>query len=215
MAEPIADMDNKPTDINDLVLFLAGTTVHPLLQNYLWQFYGYKKRPKSGAFFNRMFPKKYALENFITKEVLTMSLIDVLNGIKKSEVSVDTKLLISLGLIDQILSTTKQLFSTDSFMDNLFVTHESFLKCDKSKLYEPIIIKAKDTLDEKHFAKFMVGTINLFATGNTKDYLIKSDYLKDTINKSPIFSDVKLKLKEPEILNKYGSKILERILNKD
>lgn len=212
---PVLDMDNEPTDINNLVSLLAGAAVHPLLQNDLWQLYGYEKRPKKGALFNKLFPKKYELENFILKEVLTMSLIDVLNGIKKSEVSLDTRLLISIGVIDQLLSAAQQLYSPDSFMDNLFVTYASFLKCDKSKLYEPSIIKAKNALDMKNFAKFMVGTIQLLAAGHTNDYLLKSDYFKDKINKSAIFSEAKLKLKMPEVYKKYGKMVLEKILNTD
>lgn len=206
-------MEDKPTDINDLVLFLAGTAMQPLLKDDLWQCYGYRKRPKKGAIFNKMFPKKYELENFISKEVLTMSLIDVLNGIKKSKVSSDTKLLISIGVIDQFLSTTQHLFSPDSFMDNLFVSYASYLKSDKSRLHEPIIVKSKDVLVKKDFAKFMVGTIKLLAMEHADDYLLRSDYFRDVIDKSPKPSEVKLKIEMPEMYKKYGNMILEKILN--
>lgn len=206
-------MNDKQTDINDLVQFLAGTAMQPLLKDDLWQCYGYAKRPKSGAILAKMFPKKYELENFITKEVLTMSVIDVLNGIKKSNVSLDTKLLISIGIIDQFISVTQHLFSPESFMDNLFDSYALYLKCDKSKLHEPIIIKSKSILDKKDFAKFMVGTIKLLAMEHTDDYLLKSDYFKDAIDKSPILEEVKLKVTMPEIYKKYGNMILNKILN--
>lgn len=74
-------MGKKSTDINDLVVFLAGTAMKPLLNDEIWQNYGYKKRPRKGNIWNRVFPKKFELENLITKEVLTMGLIDVLTGI--------------------------------------------------------------------------------------------------------------------------------------
>jgi len=206
-------MEEKTTDVNNLVLFLAGTAMRPLLQDDLWQCYGYANRPKSGAILSKMFPKKFELENFISKEVLTMSIIDVLNGIKKSKASSDTKLLISIGVIDQFISTTKHLFSPESFMDNLFVSYDSYLKCDKSKLHEPIIIKSKSVLDKKDFAKFIVGTIKLLAMEHADDYLLKSDYFRDTIDKSTKLSEVKLKVEMPEMYKKYGNMISDKILN--
>lgn len=207
-------MEHKIVDINELVIFLAGTAMQPLLKDDLWQCYGYGKRPKTGNILNKMFPKKYELENFISKEVLTMSLIDVLNGIKKSKVSSDTKLLISIGVIDQFLSTTQHLFTPDSFMDNLFTSYTSFLKCDKSKLHEPIILKAKDILDKKDFAKFMVGTIKLLAMEHADDYLLKSDYFRDAIDKSSLLAETKLKIEMPEeMYKKYGALLSKKILN--
>jgi len=203
----------KYTDINDLTLFLAGTAMKPLLRDDLWQCYGYKKRPKVGLIFSKMFPKKYELENFITREVLTMSFIDLFNGIKKSKVSSDTKLLISIGVLDHFFSTTKHLFTPDIFMDNLFATYNSYLQGSPSKLHEPIIIKAKDVLGKKDFAKFMVGTIQLLTAEQVDDYLLKSDYLKDVIDESSIRAETKLNIEMPkETYEKYGSLISEKIL---
>lgn len=156
----------------------------PLLSDEIWQCYGYKKRPIKGAIWTKLFPKKFALDNFISREVLTMGLIDVLNGIKKSDVPDETKLLIAVGVVDQFLSTTKNMFRTEDFMQNLFSAYASYLKSDKSKLHEPIILKSKDVLDKKDFAKFMVGTIKLLAIEHANDFLLKSDYIKDVIEKS-------------------------------
>jgi len=71
-------MEHKTTDINDLVEYLASTAMRPLLDDEVWRAYGYKKRPKSGNILHKLFPDKFELEDFITKEVLTMGLIDVL-----------------------------------------------------------------------------------------------------------------------------------------
>jgi hypothetical protein len=87
-------MENKISDINDLVLFLTATAMKPLLNDEVWQCYGYRKRPKHGNIWNRIFPKMFELENFISKEILIMGLIDILNGIKKSREESDTKLLL-------------------------------------------------------------------------------------------------------------------------
>ena len=65
-------MENKITDINNLTLFLAVAGMKPLLNDEVWQCYGYKKRPKKGNIWNKIFPKMFELENFISKEILTM-----------------------------------------------------------------------------------------------------------------------------------------------
>jgi hypothetical protein len=205
-------MENKIIDINDLVLLLVATAVKPLLDDEIWQCYGYKKRPKHGNIWNKIFPKMFELESFVSKELITMGLIDTLNGIKKSTDTLDTKLLISIGVIDQFLSITKHMLPTDMFMENLFTSYSSYLKSRKSKIYEPIILKSKNILNKKNFAKFMVGTIKLLAINHTDDFLLKSDYIKDIIEKSS--KENKLKISMPsQIHEKYISLIREKILN--
>ena len=205
------NMENKIADINDLVLQLAVMAMKPVLNDEVWQCYGYKKKPKHGSMWDKIFPKMFALDNFISKEILTMGLIDVLNGIKKSEETPDTKLIISIGVVDQFLSTTKNMFPSDSFMENLFFTYASHLKSEKSKIHEPVILKAKDILDKKDFAKFMVGTIRLLAMEHTDDFLLKSDYIKSYIEKSS--KENKLNISMPdEIYKKYLPLIEEKIL---
>lgn len=204
--------ENKITDINDLVLFLASIAMKPLLRDDIWQCYGYNKRPVKGDIWNKMFPKKFELDNFITREILTMGLIDVISGIKKSKEATETKLLISIGVIDQFLTTTKHLFPTDLFMENLFSAYASFLKSDKSTLHEQFIIKAKGVLGKKDFAKFMVGTIRLLAVEQANNYLLNSDSIANTVNNSA--KENKLKISMPEELwRKYGALLSEKILN--
>jgi hypothetical protein len=100
-------------------------------------------------------------------------------------------------------------------MDNLFDSYASYLKCNKSKLYEPIIIKSKNVLDKKDFAKFMVGTIKLLAMEHADYYLLESAYFEDLIDNSQILEELKLKVAIPEVYQKYGNKILDKILNKN
>jgi len=141
-----------------------------------------------------------------------MGLIDILNGIKKSREESDTKLLLSIGVIDQFLSTTKHMFPSDLFMENLFSAYASYLKSEKSKIHEPVILKAKDVLNKKDFAKFMVGTIKLLAIEHADDYLLKSDYIKSVIEKSA--KENKLKISIPdEIYKKYAPLIEDKILD--
>lgn len=206
-------MEKKLTDINDLVLFLAGTAMRLLLTDEIWQNFGYKKRPRKGNIWSKLFPKKFELENLITKEILTMSLIDTLNGIKKSIKSIDTKLLISIGVIDKFLSATKHLFDPHSFMENLFSTYSSFITCEKSKLHEPFILKARNVLNKKHFAKFLVGTTALLGTPPyTDNFLIKSDYIKEVVDNSSTENKLKIDMSE-EMYKEYGYLVSEKILN--
>lgn len=205
-------MENRITDINDLVLNLTVLAMRPVLNDEIWQCYGYRKKPKHGSIWDKIFPKMFALENFISKEVLTMGLIDVLNGVKKSTETPDTKLLISVGVIDQFLTTTKHMFPIDSFMENLFSTYASHLKSEKSKIHEPVILKAKDILDKKDFAKFMVGTIKLLAIEHANDFLLKSDYIKGVIEKSGKVNKLKISMSD-EMYKKYVPLIEAKILN--
>ena len=205
-------MVNKITDINNLVSSLAVIAMKPLLSNEIWQCYGYEKQPKHGNILDKIFPKMFNLENFISREILTMGLIDVLNGIKKSTETPDTKLVISVGVIDEFLSTTKHIFPADLFMDNLFSSYTSYLKSEKSKIHEPVILKAKDILDKKDFAKFMVGTIKLLTIKQTDDFLLKSDYIKDVIEKSSKENRLDISMSD-QMYRKYLPLIEEKILN--
>jgi hypothetical protein len=209
-------MENKITDINNLVLFLATTGMRPLLNDEIWRYYGYKKRPKKGDIWNKLFPKMFELENFIAKEILIIGLIDLLNGIKKSKETYDTKLLISIGVIDQFLSATKHLLSADLFMEDLFSAYASYLKSNKSNLHKPIILKAKDVLNKKDFAKFMVGTIKLFTELFTIEcagnFLLKSNYVEEIIEKSSKEHKLKISMSK-KMYRKYVPLLEEKILN--
>lgn len=205
-------MENKIANINDLVQFLAVIAMRPLLNDEIWQCYGYQRRPRHGKIWDRISPKIFELENYITKEVLTMGFIDVLRGIKESTVAADTKLLISIGVLDRFLSVSQHLFSPDSFMENLASTYDSFLKCNKSNLHEPIILKAKDILDKKDFVKFMVGTIKLLGTQHVDGYFLNYDYIKNTIRNSSAESDLRVSMSK-DAWRKYGALLSEKILN--
>lgn len=203
---------SKQIDINDLVEYLAATAMRPLLDDEVWRAYGYNKRPKSGSVWHKMFPDKFELEDFITKEVLTMGLIDTLNGVKKSKLSFDEKLLVSLGVLDQFISTTKHMFGPDSFIDNLMTSYASYVKNDKSKVHEPVILKSKDVLNKKNFTKFMVGTITLLGISpHEGDYFLKSSVLKDTIDNTTFENKLKISMPE-EMYKRYTELLSSQIL---
>lgn len=203
----------KTTDINELANSLAVMAMTPLLDNNLWQCYGYSKRPKHGSVFEKLFPDKFELENYITKEVLTMGLIDVFNGIKKSSKTPEDKIFMSMGLIDIFLFTTKHLYSYDSFLEHLFEAYDDYLKSDKDKLHISSLLKAREVLDKKNSAKYLVGTTMIFSHDtHTEDFLVNSERVKELIDDTSL--DGKLKISMPkEILDKYVHLISTKILN--
>lgn len=205
-------MENKIADINDLVWFLAVTAMRPLQDDELWRCYGYKKWPKHGKIWEKIVPKMFVLENFISKEILTMGVIDVLNGVKKSTEVPDTKSLISIGVVDQFLSTTKDMFSSDLFMEHLFSTYASCLKTEKSEIPVPIMSRAVDILDKKDFPRFVFGTIKWLGIEHADDFLLKSDYIKGVIEKSSKENKLKISMSD-ETYKKYVPLIEEKILN--
>lgn len=201
------------TKLNDLVLYLSAMAMKPVLDNELWKVYGYSKRPKSGSVFHKMFPDKFELEDYITKDVLTMGLIDILNAIKKSSKSSEEQLLIAFGVVDQFTETTKHMFPSDDFIDYLLSSYSSYVEGDKAKIHEPWIIKSKDKLNKKNFAKYMVGTITLLGTEtHNGDFFLDTSILKNTINNSVIDEKLKVSLSEDKH-KKYIDLLSSHIFN--
>jgi len=97
------------------------------------------------------------------------------------------------------------------FMQNLFSSYESYLKNEKSKIHEPVILKAKDVLAKKDFAKFMVGTIKLLAIEHADDFLLRSSHIKDVIEKSDKENKLKISMSK-EVYKKYTPLIEKNIL---
>ncbi len=97
-------------------------------------------------------------------------------------------------------------------MENLFSAYAAYLKSEKSKIHEPVILKAKDVLDKKDFAKFMVGTIKLFTAEHVADFLLKSDYIKNVVEKSSKENKLRISISD-EMCKKYVPLIEEKILN--
>jgi hypothetical protein len=203
-------MRKKFTDINDLVVYLAALTAQSVLSNDIWKCYGYNKRPKHGAILHKLFPNRFNLENHIIKSVLIMSLIDIFNGIKKSDIEYETKLLISIGIIDNLNAVIQPIVKFDTFLDTLLLTYKAASICEKHKLYEPILSDSQSHLDKKDFARFMVGTINLLGSEVVNDFIINSDTIKTIINQSS--SDKELILNMPTIAQEHYLSLLTRFV---
>ncbi len=206
-------MKKKFKDINDLVSYLAVSAMSLLLSDEMWQLFGYKKCPKRGSKWSELFPKKFQLEDLITEEILTMVLIDTLCGIKKSSVSYDTKLLISIGVIDRFISTMGHKFEGHSLMKNLFNTYASFLQSEKSKLHIPIITKGKEILSAKDFSKFLVGITYLVGTPQfLGSYLLNTEDIVEAINNSSTTNRLSMDLSK-EFYQEYAELVAHKILD--
>lgn len=205
---------NEDKDINELVDILTAIALKPAIEDQIWQNFGFKKRPRKGHVWHRMFPKKFELDNFITREIITMGLIDTFNGIKKANLSLEAKIVISTGLIDRILPTISHLFDAQVFIDNLISTYHLCSSREKSILHEPFILKSKDILCKKDFAKFMVGAITLLGTPPfTGDLLISSEYIKDIVENVVIEKQLIIEMNE-DLFQEYATILSEEIFDK-
>jgi hypothetical protein len=198
-------------DINELVLHITARGTGPLMLDEVWRCYGFKRKPSYKKLLTRIFRKSCELENYIIKEVLIMGLVDIINGIRKSRESRATKLLISLGVIDQFISMTKHIITPDHLLESLLYTYESYLVTDKQNLRSLIVYQARNKLRKQDFVKFMEGTDKLLALKSNGDFLVKSDQIKEVIENS--YKDKKLDISmSVEEYEKYSSFIKEKIL---
>ncbi len=196
-------------DINKLVLHLVEESFRPLLEDKIWSFYGFGKKPLSHGIVRRIFFKKCRLESFIIREVLIMVLVDIINGIKKSRESFVTKQLIMLGIIDRYLLITKNLFSQEQLLENLLYVYENYLLTEKKNLHSLIVYKAGYNLNKGDFAKFLKGTEKLLSLMPNGDFLLSSDYIKKIIESSRKEKKLNLTL-SPEEYERISSLIKER-----
>lgn len=193
-------MEETIEDINDIVLLLAIWGIEPILRDEIWQSYGYKKRPRKGHIWSKLFPKRFELDYWIKKEILTMGTIDVLNGIKNSNLSYDKKVLIGVGVIDQILAKTEHMLNKETFLQNVVSRFKSCSVCERSKFYEPFILEADEMSSQRAFARFLVGTITLLGTPPfTGELLMSREQITHIIERSTIKGKFRALLPEDKI----------------
>lgn len=181
--------------INKLVDELTYFAVQPLMDDNVWRYYAYKKRPKHGSLRKKLFPKSFELENFIIKQLLIMGVIDIICGIKQSNIPNETKLSLTVGVIDRIKSVSIALISLEVFMDSLT---SSFIKQTNNKKSDPYILEAQHILKKEDFARFLVGTIALFPE-NMDDYFLDSNIIKTRIEKSNCNGKLNVSLNNKEL----------------
>jgi hypothetical protein len=204
-------MSDEITDINVLVAYITKAAIAPIFDDEIWQCYGYKKRPKYGSVLVKFFPKLFRLKEFISKQILIMGIIDVINAINKSSKDIDTKTSISVGVIDKIIFSGQDFFDLYSFLDNDFLpNYKLYQEKTKIEFSHHIILAAKQVLSKNEVAKVICGTAILLDTRLGKDLLIKSDFIKKIVNASKGYNPFNVSLymmSNHTILKNYVTKI--------
>ena len=200
-------------DINDLVISLEIAAASPLFDDEMWMAYGYRKRPKRGGLVRSLLPND-KLEDIVEEELLTMGFIDVFCSINESTVPTETKLLLSLGVIDVFLANaSKRFLNRCSFVENLFDAWDIYVKRDRSEMPEPFAgshaIKAKNHLSSQAWARYLLCTMTLLRAGEDK-LLLNSVYIKEIIENASFENTVNFSLSDG-VIREYRALLAKRL----
>ena len=128
-----------------------------------WQSFGYNKRPKIRKLIKKRFPSKYELENYITKELMTIGIIDIISIMNKEDYSQEFKLLITIGILDRLLTSLEDLLKPYTFIKDIKTAYDDFFNDNMDKhSHEVFILRAKNRLSKTNFARLLVGAIQFF-----------------------------------------------------
>src|SRR3989339_1358177 len=95
--------------IDQSILTLTGFTLNALLDKEYWKLFGYKSRPKRGKLFKKFIEKsKLVKEEFIEKELLLLSFIDVIEAIKSSHLSEEEKVIYLTGILSELFTPLRE-----------------------------------------------------------------------------------------------------------
>ena len=203
---------NETVDINDTIDLLTGTAMQILISDEIWRQFGFDKRPRRGRVWYRIFPLRYRLEEYIFRELAAMVVVDLIYGINKSNLLFDTKLLLSIGIIDRFFEATSHMFSNQTFFEGIISTYSSFLGSSRTKLHESHLLKALDFLDEEELQKYTIGIVSLIGTPIfTGSYFIMFDDVIDMIENRTFVNTLHLNMSE-ELYDHYAHQISDKML---
>lgn len=81
-ANPLSDV--PIVNANDFASIMTGTAFGAVLEDDLWQMFGYKRRPRRGHWFNRFVKEdKLVKENFLARELTLVSLARLIPPLRK------------------------------------------------------------------------------------------------------------------------------------
>ena len=205
---------------NRLIFQLLGSITEFLLDDETWKLFGYKKRPKRGAIFSRLFPKKYELDNFIFRHFFILGVIDVLNGIKKSKQSYYNKTIVILNFFEEVDVLSKNTDCLTDLLKDLPTAYDIYKESNPKNLYEPYLSKSENVLGSTNSARFLIGISKIqfermLMDISAKDFFLSSDRVAELINTQDIAA-VKEDLTgfSKETLEEYGkfiSKLISEI----
>lgn len=77
---------------------LVSMITHSIADDDNWKIFGFKSRPVRGKIFNHFIDKSLLeREQFVAREIALLSIIDVIESIKKTDISDDNKLVLVFG----------------------------------------------------------------------------------------------------------------------
>ena len=164
-------MKNKTNDTNKLVDTLTVILADIVLNDATWQPFGYNKRPISNILIKKISPSKYELVNYITKELITIGIIDIISIMNKQNYSQEFKLLITIGILDRLLTSLEYLLKPYTFIKDIKTAYDDYFNDNTDKhSHEIFILRAKNRLSETNFAKLLFGAIKFFEPVLTKKH---------------------------------------------
>jgi hypothetical protein len=153
------------TDVNDVVEALSTVVAHVMVDDTLWRVFGYKSRPKRGAFFRRFVDKqKLEIEDFILRELLVLALNDVMRAVRRNFPECDDQLVILVGVLDRLLCALQYSWSADALVDYVdgalqdygSTSHPEEVFCARMKKHVP-------DAHQRLQAKLLVGSVMLLS----------------------------------------------------
>ena len=87
-------------NFDEQISLLTNITTNAAMKDENWRTFGFKGRPKRGLVFNRFINKStLAAEKFVFKEMILLSIIDVIEAIKHKNLPYDIKFMLILGVL--------------------------------------------------------------------------------------------------------------------
>ncbi|OGD81473.1 hypothetical protein A2572_02485 [Candidatus Collierbacteria bacterium RIFOXYD1_FULL_40_9] len=150
--------------IDQSILTLTGFTLNALLDKEYWKLFGYKSRPKRGKLFKKFIEKsKLVKEEFIEKELLLLSFIDVIEAIKSSHLSEEEKVIYLTGILSELFTPLRESGFFEGDDDYI-----KFIKIGIADYKEHDILatfpeRAKKSLDQNQMKSIYSGVLMLIA----------------------------------------------------
>lgn len=145
----MSGLNMKMDDINQSVIALTGFIPRALLDNEYWKIFGYKSRPKRGKIFRRFVDRsELAKEDFLEKELMILSMIDVIKAIKDKDTTEENKLLHLVGVLSNLFSPLQE---SGFFKDDL--EYLTFIKEGVTDYSSGDITNAFSSREKKYLPK--------------------------------------------------------------
>jgi len=150
--------------IDQSILTLTGFTLKALLDKEYWKLFGYKSRPKRGKIFKGFVNKsKIAKETFIEKELLLLSLIDIVEAIKISNLSEEEKILYLTGILSELFTPLHKSGFFENDDDFFEFTKKGLIDYKGNDILSAFPKRAKQSLNQDQMKSIHSGVLLLLA----------------------------------------------------